>query len=197
MKNQNKKVGALCRKIVLCGLMGYSSAYSGVVTFNYSFFDTPSWFGFAPIPLITGQVKYEAASLFDPIERIQSINMTVGTHAYTLPELGFFAPSVVDPVTYIFGKEYQDSSLLGTDDFYISFIGGSALVSYGFSMINTRDYWKNFSYLNQNSFSFTFEDMAQAIPEPSSLALVGAGAIGFAASRTRRRNTDGASIAKS
>ena len=52
----------------------------------------------APTDPVTGSIVWEAASPYDPIESLTSIDLTIAGHAYTLGEIGFLSPGTTNIV---------------------------------------------------------------------------------------------------
>lgn len=152
----------------------------------------------APTSPVTGTITWEAASLTAPIESLTSISLIIGGHAYALDEVGFLSSSS-DTMVIIGGTALGVVSVAaGTDDFWLMFDRSSAEprqflytaagTGADFSTMTFASFSISESSVVPRSFAADPSD-ANAVPEPSTLALLAAGLAGAAFGRRRRQST--------
>jgi hypothetical protein len=155
--------------VILSSVCATTSAQAIPITVSF----TASGFGAgAPTDPVTGSIVYDAASTTSNINSLTSVNLTIAGHTYTLGELGFISPSGTSQ--FIGGLlNGVDLVMVHTDDFFLTWNETTLVPSFFF-------YTTASSSLIPRSSNFTqFSVTAAAVPEPSSLALLLAGAACF------------------
>jgi hypothetical protein len=137
--------------------------------------------GFIPIFIQGGPVPYESLSGSFTLDgtQIVAINLTIGSHSYTLGEVGVDQVGI-SPISTRVGALNNGFSTItgGTDDFLLSFVPDDP--TFGFMNYAVQGVSDVFSTAN---IAVT---VSNAVPEPSTLSLmVLVGVAGIAARRKR------------
>jgi hypothetical protein len=144
----------------------------------------------APMDPVTGSIVYDAASTTSNINSLTSINLTIAGHTYLLSEVGFISP---------FGSNQQ---LIGgllntvpridvfTNDFSMRW-NETTLIPFDFTYATTATSTSG-GIFRSGTFTQFSVTAADAVPEPSSLALLAAGvaALCVVLPFARRRSID-------
>ena len=170
----------MTRKTLLCALAalsmsGTAHANQFKLDFLASGFAGAGGGTTAPQDTVSGSFVYEAASATDPAVAVDSVNLTIAGHTYTVGE--------VFGTAFLFWNAIVSAGgpTLGTNGFELVWVPvGGPIPNAPFELIystaaDTTETWATQTF---DSFSIT------AVPEPASLALF---AIGGAAMGWRRR----------
>lgn len=137
---------------------------------------------FAPVQSFSGIFTYEAASITSTISSMTSVSMSIAGHAYTLGEIAYQSPwGGSGSYDMIYGVLNATGVSGGTDDFYLYFdrltgaVGGVTYTSHGSTSV-----YDGFASITRTTNTGT------PVPEPATLALVGAALAGVTATRRRR-----------
>lgn len=127
----------------------------------------------APYDTVSGVITYEAADVGSPIESLTSVSLAIGSHSYTVDELGF----ITNP------NDVATSSIIGglagtgpggvtnrTNDFSMQFdrVPQSG-VGYNF-VYATADFYGIWTSTHFTNFSLT--EASMQVPEPGTLGLM-------------------------
>jgi hypothetical protein len=149
---------------VLALLFVVSAAKADVFTVNF----TASGFGAgAPQDPLSGSFTYEAASATSPVTALDSVNLTIAGHAYTLGEVSVASPYL--GVYTVIGGALNGVGVVGPgNDFGLAWnTATQAYVDFEYTVAGGGFY----STESYQSFSITPITTA-AVPEPSSVALL-------------------------
>jgi hypothetical protein len=89
-----------------------------------------------PTDPVTGTIMWESAGIHDPILSIDSINMTIGGHPYSIGEITYVPPSYQDYEALIGGSASGPRTM--TDRQTISGLDGIKRVHYYHMILLTR-----------------------------------------------------------
>lgn len=152
---------------------------AGVYRFDFTATDFGGVHG-SPTPeaqnSINGSITFTADSLSEPITKINNVDLTIAGHVYTVEEIGTFR---LPDKTIMFGGLINEVGGIGSDGIYNDFRIHSHIMSYAVS--RRYDYWQSFNVVS------SYTELVAEVPEPSSLALLLAGAGGLSALLRRRR----------
>jgi hypothetical protein len=121
-----------------------------------------------PTDPVFGTIIWEAPGIHDPIQSIDSINMTLAGHSYSVGEIGYVREGGLNMIGGI--SEGVDMMLDSTDDFWISWDPNTLTPSdFAYTSAERSGLWyaNGFPPGSFPTFSIT------QVPEPSSTALVG------------------------
>lgn len=121
-----------------------------------------------PTDPIIGTIMWEATGIRDPNLSIQSINMTIDGHSYSVGELAYEPDSYYDNAI-IGGGPAARNMPFGADDFWIRWDHADTLLPYDFAYVSSKTpgmwYTSWFGPNSPDSFSII------EVPEPSAAAL--------------------------
>jgi len=134
-----------------------------------------------PQNVVTGSITYEAASMYGTPTAVNAVDLTVVGHTYGISEV-VFAP---EQKAAFGGAPYGIATSFDTNDFFLRLASDSAGASTGSFYYSTAGIDTIFV---SNSAVVTISDLGSAVPEPGSLALLFAGAmgLGFAGRRDKK-----------
>ena len=126
-----------------------------------------------PTDPVTGTIMWESAGVHDPILSIDSINMTIAGHPYSIGEITYVPPSYYDYEALIGGSVSVPRTMNDrTDDFWIRWDQTSTLLPYDFAYTSsaTSGMWYTLDWGGLNpSGSFSIIE----VPEPAATAIFG------------------------
>jgi hypothetical protein len=125
----------------------------------------------APIDPVTGSIFYEAASVIADIDSLTAISLTIGTHTYSLDEVGFITEGTSNARQCVGGNFNAICNVGGaSNDFRIRWDQDTLdPIDFAYSTA-TVDSWATATFA---SFSIT------AVPIPPAFFLFGSGLLGL------------------
>ncbi|MBM3757528.1 MAG: PEP-CTERM sorting domain-containing protein [Acidobacteria bacterium] len=136
----------------------------------------------APTNPVTGTIRWQAPSTLDAATAFTSIDLTIGGHSFTVPEIGMdhnqFGIVIGGTVSGVNNVSSQGAA----PDFFIVWLHGAAAPT---SFLYALPGQGSFGSVSFSQYSLT-EDSA-GMPEPASAGLVLAGGLAAAGFARRRR----------
>lgn len=182
MKTFKKVIAAVC--CLALSASAQASIYKA--DFTFSGFSPYSWIGGTssltpPQNVVTGSITYEAMSMYDTATAVDAFDLSIAGHTYAINEVVF------DPrYAGAFGGVKNGIAIgFGTGDFFLSLASDSVGASTGRLFYSPAGIETIFA---SNAAAVTISDLSNDVPEPGSLALLLAGAVGlgFAGRRKKR-----------
>jgi len=134
----------------------------------------------APTDPVTGTIVYEAASLGATVDSLTSISLTLDGYTYGVGELGFTSSGSTD---FIGGSLNGVQTIFSaTNDFLIRF-NRDAQTGFDFiySSASINNIWSSAQFT-----SFSMTELSQ-VPEPTTVALLSLGLVGFGFTRRKMK----------
>jgi len=130
----------------------------------------------APTDPVIGTIVYDAASTTSNINSLTSISLTIGSHAYTVGEVGFVSPFGTSQVIGALTGGVTGLSL-GSDDFFMRWDETTLVPDlFGYTTASSGvTFFQVVSPTNFTRFSVTAD--TTSVPEPGSLALFMVGVV--------------------
>jgi hypothetical protein len=125
-----------------------------------------------PTDPVTGTIMWEAAEIHAPILSIDSIDMTIAGHPYSIGEITYVPPGYPEYDALIGGSLSGPFTMSDrTDDFWIRWETGSLLpYDFAYTSSATSGVWHTLDWGGLNpSGSFSIIE----VPEPSTTAIIG------------------------
>jgi hypothetical protein len=126
-----------------------------------------------PTDPVTGTIMWESTGIHDPIFSIDSINMTIGGHPYSIGEITYVPPGSYDYEALIGGSASGPRTMNDrTDDFWIRWDQANTLLPYDFAYTSsaTSGMWYTSDWGGSNpSGSFSIIE----VPESSAASIFG------------------------
>lgn len=167
--------------VSLCCFYSVTSlALPFTLTFSASNFGVVAGSDPVPVDPVTGSLVYEASSAAAQITGINSINLTIAGHTYTLAEVGF----VSTPSSNLVGGLINGPSSVavsGPDDFFITWeIDGGSFVNFAYHVAGVDS-----TFITQTGQT-VITPVVTAVTAPAPLFLLIAGLTGLSFCRRKR-----------
>lgn len=175
-----KNMKTLDKLLASLTLLSFSaSAYANIYKVDFTATDFTSIFRTAvPQTKVTGTFTYSARSETSYVSAIVGADMSIKGHTYDLDET--LSKQDYAEGVYLGGaKGGTDALYFGDNDFFLYFGASNGYLTY--SVPGGFDIWTS------SDFKFTITNLINAVPEPSSIALLFAGVmgLGFASRRAK------------
>lgn len=161
-------------------ILAFSFTSAWALPFNLSFtadnFDVTS-----PFDSISGSFVYDAASSTSTIDSIISIDLTIGTHDYSLANTVFVSPDSVTR-SIVGGVSNANSIVHGTDDFWL-YWDFATLEGFNFAY-STAD--ADPGFWDTRNVEIEVTSAGAPVPEPATFILLGSGLLGLFLYRRKR-----------
>lgn len=182
LSTHDKKMKSLLKLILVAALsLSAAAAHASVFKLDFSAANFgPGIFSgtTAPQATVSGSFTISAPTLYAASTTIQSVDLTIAGHRYTLSEVGVGNYSD----GYVFGAVVNGIGVTRTNDNDFYLILSSTFNVFAYSVTGIADTWTT------RSITGTFTPQAVGgVPEPATWTILMVGVAGLAASRLRRR----------
>jgi hypothetical protein len=150
-----------------------SPAHAVLITFEFTASDFPPTFSGIPAlqDPVSGVITYEAADVGAPIDSLTSISLTIGSHSYTVGELGFITnPNDISTSSIIGGSINGVTGVTAfTHDFSVQFDRATPPApgaNFAYASADTYGIWRS------STVTYSLTGPSMPVPEPSTLGLM-------------------------
>ena len=166
-------MGSALAVIAMLGMA--SSAHAVLITFEFTASNFPPTFSGIPAlqDPISGVITYEAADVGAPIDSLTSISLTIGSHSFTVGELGFITnPNSISTSSIIGGSINGVTGVTNfTNDFSVQFdraMPPAPGANFAYASADTFGIWRSSTV----AYSLTGPTETTPVPEPGTLSLL-------------------------